>query len=109
MSSRTVHNTDGRVAWEKEVSREATAEELTQIDEVNARLDQFSHYPDMEFLSRHRKFLHHREGVNYFARRYGRLGKIVAEVHILRDCKLRIPKMADYLDGTVNEYGVWYE
>lgn len=104
MASRQQHNDEGRVVGEKALGRDLTMDELGVVNEVNQRLDQFSHYPDMEFLSRHRKFLHHREGVEYFERRYGVLGKVVAERHILTDCG-HIPKAADYYSGKVNKFG----
>ena len=75
-----------------------------RCEEVNRRLDQFAHYPDMEFLSRHRKFLHHVEGIEYFRRRYGKIGAEAARLHVLRDCG-HIPKAQDYYDNTVGVFG----
>lgn len=72
--------------------------------EVNGRIDQFAHYPDYEFLKDHRKFLHHEEGIEYFKKRYGRLGGEAARLHVFRDCG-GVPRMRDYADGTVDEFG----
>ena len=75
-----------------------------RCEEVNRRLDQFAHYPDMAFLAAHRKFLHHREGIAYFTARYGKQGGEAAVLHILRDCG-HIPKAVDYYTGFVDAYG----
>jgi len=75
-----------------------------EFDEVHRILDQFSHYPDMAFLKRHRKFLHHEEGIEYITMRFGDLAGESAKQHILDDCG-HIPKAIDYYDGTVDEFG----
>lgn len=105
MASRYDHNLDGRKAAEAMLGREPSAEELEIIDKINERLDQFAHYPEYRFLEQHRKFLHHREGVEYFEMLYGKLGKLIAEVHIRRDCG-EIPNAVDYYTGQVNEFGI---
>ena len=74
------------------------------FEDVNYRMDQFAHYPDMASLSQHRKFLHHQEGIDYFTRRYGTEGGEAARLHVLRDCG-HIPHAADYYTGDVDEYG----
>ena len=75
-----------------------------RCEEVNQRIDQFAHYPDMEFLVRHRRFLHHQEGIEYFERRYGKIGGQAARLHVLRDCG-HIPEAADYDKGIVDSFG----
>lgn len=72
--------------------------------EVHQLLDQFAHYPDMEFLSRHRKFLHHKEGIEYVRMRWGDEAGKSAELHVLADCE-HIPDMVDYHNGKVDKFG----
>ena len=74
------------------------------FEEVHRVLDQFAHYPDMDFLRRHRKFLHHEEGIEYIRMRYGDLAGESAKQHVLDDCG-HIPKAIHYYDGTVDEFG----
>ena len=76
-----------------------------RCEEVNRRIDQFAHYPNMAFLSQHRQFLHHAEGIAYFTRAYGKRGGEAARLHVLRDCG-QIPRAQDYCDGTVDCYGM---
>ena len=73
---------------------------------VNTLIDQFAHFPDMDCLRQHRQFLHHKEGIAYFRRRFGPLGEQAARLHVLSDCGW-IPSMADYHNGRANEVGVW--
>ena len=75
-----------------------------RFEEVNRRIDQFAHYPDMEFLMEHRKFLHHAEGIEYFEMRCGQKGGEAARLHVLRDCG-HVPNALDYYTGLVNCYG----
>ena len=72
--------------------------------EVHRLLDQFANYPDMRFLRRHRKFLHHVEGIQYVRMRYGDEAGDAAEQHVLRDCGW-VPKMVDYHNGVADEFG----
>lgn len=72
--------------------------------EVHALLDQFAHYPDMEFLSRHRKFLHHHEGIEYVTMRWGKEAGEAARGHVILDTG-HIPHASDYYDGTVDNFG----
>lgn len=104
MAKREQHNEEGRAACEAEFGRPLTAEELDCIDQVNVLIDQFAHYPNPRFLSRHRAFLHHEEGIEYFAMRFGRLGEIVARRHVITDCG-HVPRREDYSTGRVDEYG----
>lgn len=75
------------------------------VEEVNLRIDQFAHYPREATLVRHRKFLHHAEGVEYFALVYGVLGGEAAQQHVVEDCG-HIPRAMHYYDGTVDAFGV---
>lgn len=75
-----------------------------QFDDVHRILDQFAHYPDWAFLKRHRKFLHHEEGVEYIRLRFGDLAAESAIQHIKDDCG-HVPKAIHYYDGTVDEFG----
>jgi hypothetical protein len=72
--------------------------------EVHHLLDQFAHYPDMEFLSRHRKFLHHKEGIEYVTMRWGEEAGKSAEQHVIDDCG-HIPSAIDYYRGSVDNFG----
>lgn len=80
-------------------------EKLAVYRDVNVRMDQFAHFPNEECLRQHRQFLHHAEGIAYFGRRYGELGRKAAELHVKADCGGHIPKMADYHNGKCDEYG----
>jgi hypothetical protein len=72
--------------------------------EVHQLLDQFAHYPDMEFLRRHRKFLHHKEGIEYVTMRWGVDAGRSAKQHVIDDCG-HVPDASDYYDGTVDTFG----
>lgn len=72
--------------------------------EVHTLLDQFAHYPDMSFLRRHRKFLHHEEGIEYIQMRYGTEAALAARRHITEDCG-HVPHAADYYTGELDEFG----
>jgi hypothetical protein len=76
-----------------------------EFNEVHRILDQFSHYPNMAFLMRHRKFMHHEEGVEYIRMRFGDLAAESAIQHIKDDCNGYVPKATDYYDGTVDMFG----
>ena len=75
-----------------------------EFPEVHRTLDQFAHFPDGEFLQRHRKFLHHKEGIEYIRMRDGELAGLSAELHVMEDCG-HIPNMEDYHNGNVDNYG----
>jgi hypothetical protein len=75
------------------------------VSAVNQEIDQFAHFPNMKFLRKHRKFLHHREGIEYFGLRYGRVGALAAVEHVKDDCDGYVPRAKDYYDRTVDEYG----
>lgn len=73
--------------------------------EVHRLLDQFAHYPNWEFLRRHRKFLHHQEGIDYIRMRWGEEAAQSATQHVIDDCG-HVPSAADYYNGSVDEFGV---
>lgn len=73
-------------------------------EEVNKRIDQFAHFPDWNCLKQHRQFLHHQEGVAYFGRRYGEIGRLAAELHVRSDCGM-LPKAEDYYNGVCDGLG----
>ena len=74
------------------------------VEEVNRRIDQFAHYPRAETLVQHRRYLHHAEGIEYFALVYGIVGEAAARQHVIEDCG-HVPHARDYYDGTVDEFG----
>jgi len=72
--------------------------------EVHRILDQFAHYPNMRFLSLHRRYLHHAEGIEYIEMRFGADAGIAAYGHIMDDCG-HIPNAIDYYRGSVDNFG----
>ena len=93
MSSRKAHN-----AKDLEIGLSRS------YNEVHALLDQFAHFPDMNFLTRHRKFLHHEEGIEYIRMAYGEEAAISARQHIIDDCG-KVPNAIDYYLGTLDTFG----
>jgi len=75
------------------------------VEKVNREIDQFAHFPHVVTLQRHRKFLHHAEGIEYFGIMYGDTGAAAARMHVEQDTG-HVPSMADYALGTVDEYGM---
>ena len=75
------------------------------VENVNRKIDQFAHFPNLKTLERHRKFLHHREGIEYFNTIYGNVGRMAAEQHVLEDCDGYIPTAIEYYIDMVDEYG----
>jgi hypothetical protein len=75
-----------------------------EFPHVHKLLDQFAHYPDMKFLREHRKFLHHREGIEYIRMRFGPHDALSAKQHVLDDCGW-VPNMVDYHNGNADNYG----
>ena len=71
---------------------------------INKEIDQFAHFPNWETLQRHRKFLHHKEGIEYFGILYGEMGADIAKQHVLDDIG-HIPEMIDYHIGVVDMFG----
>ena len=69
--------------------------------EVHAWLDAYSRTHG----GLHRKFRHHKEGIEEARRLFGDVGATAAIVHILRDCR-NIPNKKDYFDGTVDPLGL---
>lgn len=72
--------------------------------EVHNLLDQFAHYPDMKFLSKHRKFLHHEEGIEYIRMRWGEDAAKSATQHVIDDCG-HVPRAVHYYNGIVDNFG----
>ena len=72
--------------------------------EVHQLLDQFAHYPDMKFLQLHRRYLHHREGIEYIRMRWGEEAAKSATQHVLDDCG-NLPSAIDYYNGNVDNFG----
>src|SRR5260370_42609754 len=62
-----------------------------------------------EFFSKygpsHRRFRHHREGVQEARQLFGEAGAKAAIVHILRDCR-NIPRKKDYDSGQADNLGL---
>ena len=54
---------------------------------------------------KHRKFLHHFDGIAEVCRAFGMSALLPAVIHIMEDCLGYIPKKSDYPDGTVDMYG----
>ena len=69
--------------------------------EVNRWIDQYFE----TYGPSHRKFLHHREGVEQAREIFGDSGAIAAAIHILRDCR-HIPSKQDYDLGYVDALGL---
>lgn len=86
------------------LARDRELFEGREYPDVHRLLDQFAHFPDMRFLSRHRKFLHHEEGIEYVRMRFGEEAGESARQHVLMDCE-HVPKAVDYYIDLVDEYG----
>lgn len=76
----------------------------TIVAAVNIEIDQFAHFPRHDTLTRHRKFLHHKEGIEYFGLVYGDIGRQAAEQHVLEDCGW-VPSAIDYYNGNADTFG----
>jgi len=74
---------------------------LEDFESVHKWLDEFfsSEGP------KHRRFRHHREGVDEARRLFGYEGSLAAQIHILRDCR-NIPRAAEYETGDVDLLGL---
>jgi hypothetical protein len=70
-------------------------------EEVHVWIDQYSNTNG----AGHRKFLHHKEGVEQARRRFGDEGATAAAIHILRDCR-NIPREVEYSTGAVDPLGL---
>jgi hypothetical protein len=73
----------------------------TDFENVHVWLDEYMSTAG----ARHRKFRHHREGIEQARTLFGQQADLAATIHILRDCR-NIPKMQDYEDGTVDVLGL---
>ena len=61
------------------------------FDKVHAWLDQWAaKYPPSTHLEYHRKFLHHKNGVEKCKELFGDLGEKAAKIHIIRDVELYV-------------------
>ena len=54
----------------------------------------------------HRKYRHHREGIEEVRSRWGDEAAAAAELHIMEDCDGYVPAFEDYSTGTVNSFGL---
>ena len=54
----------------------------------------------------HRRARHHNEGIEEARTLFGDQAVEAAELHVLADCGGRIPRRADYEDGTVDNQGL---
>lgn len=72
--------------------------------EVNQLMDVFGAGPEGH-LHCWRKFLHHREGLDYFHVSRGLIGRMAAACHVRDDCG-SIHSVLDYYNGTLDENGM---
>ena len=71
---------------------------------VNLGMDSLLPRYDEPNIHRWRKFLHHWEGVEYFADRNGEIGRLAAIQHVMDDCG-SIHGAIDYYNGTLDVEG----
>lgn len=57
-----------------------------------------------EFNKFHRKYRHHKEGIEEAVKLFGEQAREIATIHILKDCG-HIPNKIDYETGKVNREG----
>ena len=55
--------------------------------------------------SKHRRYRHHREGIEEARNLFGDTGALAAAIHILRDCR-SIPSTKDYESEVVDSLGI---
>lgn len=61
------------------------------FNDVHAWLDQWAaKFPPNIHLEYHRKFLHHRKGVEECRKLFGKLGEKAAKIHIIRDVEIYV-------------------
>jgi hypothetical protein len=71
------------------------------FENVNRWMDEyFAQYGPL-----HRRFRHHREGVEQARELFGERGALAAAIHIIRDCR-HIPRKEDYERGDVDALGL---
>ncbi len=71
------------------------------FEDVNRWIDEcFAHYGPL-----HRRYRHHREGIEEVRDRFGDRGAVAAAIHILRDCR-HLPRKGDYELGYVDALGL---
>lgn len=67
-----------------------------RYEEVHKWLDEYAtNYPHSE-MYKHRKYRHHKEGVEEARERFGELEAKAAEDHIRCDCEGELPTKEDY-------------
>jgi hypothetical protein len=71
------------------------------FENVNRWIDEYF----TQYGPTHRKFRHHREGVEQARDLFGDRGSVAAAIHILRDCR-HIPRKQDYELGYVDALGL---
>lgn len=71
------------------------------FENVNLWIDEFF----AQYGPAHRRFRHHREGVEEARELFGDRGAVAASIHILRDCR-HIPRKEDYELGYVDALGL---
>jgi len=95
----------GAMASREEHCRECKEKLGNDFSEIHRLLDQFSNYPDMKFLRKHRKYLHHKEFAEYCRMKWGEQAYKAAILHIKRDCGGNVPNAVDYYTGACDVYG----
>jgi hypothetical protein len=71
------------------------------FENVNEWMDEYF----TQYGPTHRRFRHHREGINQARDLFGERGALAATIHILRDCR-HIPQKEDYESGYVDALGL---
>jgi hypothetical protein len=71
------------------------------FESVNRWIDEYF----VQYGPNHRKFRHHREGIEQARDLFGDRGAVAAAIHILRDCR-HIPRKQDYEFGYVDALGL---
>jgi len=71
------------------------------FENVNKWIDEYF----TQHGAKHRRFRHHREGIDEARDLFGERGALAAAIHILRDCR-HIPREEDYVLGYVDALGL---
>jgi hypothetical protein len=71
------------------------------FENVNIWMDEYF----AQYGPTHRRFRHHREGIEQARELFGEQGAVAAAIHILRDCR-HIPRKEDYELGRVDALGL---
>ncbi len=67
-----------------------------RYEEIHKWLDEFAKMYPHDKMYKHRKFRHHKEGIEEARRKFGDIGALVAEQHIKLDNEGWIPEKKDY-------------